>query len=272
MAEFKGIDVSYYNGTIDFAKVKAAGYSFAILRAGWCGYDGLIVKGKGYDTRFDTYIKDAIAAGINVGVYVYSYAKTPEAAKVAAQQVLAMVKPYKLTMPIFWDYEDRALYASFGKAKNNEICKAFLDEIERNKYYAMLYTYTSFADSYLDMSRLQKYDLWIADYRGYVGYKGAYGIWQYTSSGSVPGVSSARCDLNTAYRDYPAIIKAAGLNGLTPAPVTPPSDVTVELTAEIDKLKTQLAAAQDEIAAKTTQNSLLVNAMSDIRERIKLVV
>lgn len=260
--EFKGIDVSYHNGAIDFNKVKAAGYSFAILRAGWCGYDGQIVKGKGYDARFDTFVKDALSAGLDVGVYVYSYAKTPEAAKVAAQQVLAMIKPYKLTMPIMWDYEDSALYASFGRAKNNELCKAFLDEIEAAGYYGMLYTYTSFANSYLDMSQLQKYDLWIADYRGYVGYKCAYGIWQYTSSGSVDGVSSARCDLNKAYRDYPSIIKAAGLNGLAP----PQTDITVELTAEIDKIKSQLAAAQFELGNCAIKTNQLTKALLDIRE------
>lgn len=281
MAEFRGIDVSAHNGGVDFNKVKAAEYSFAILRAGWCGHDGLIVRGKGYDARFDLNIQNALAAGLDVGVYVYSYARTPEAAKTAARQVLAMVGPHKLTMPIMWDFEDAGMYAVKalnGKpapstaAQNVAICKAFLGEIERAGYYAMLYTYTSFADNYLDMKALSAHDLWIADYRGYVGYKGPYGIWQHSSGGSVPGVSSARCDLNIAYRDYPAIIKAAGLNGLgappAPAPAPepeepqPPADhaacaarerelqsAAAQMARDNGELRAQLAAAQAEIAA-----------------------
>lgn len=206
----RGIDVSKYQGIIDWNKVKAAGYKFAFIRVGWCNYDGTITEG--FDPYFTANMTNAIAAGINVGVYVYSYAKTTDAARICAREVLKRVKPYKLTMPIAWDYEDSKLYASFGKQANVNICKAFLDTINENKYYGMLYTYTSFANAYLDMSQLTVYDMWIADYRASCGYKGKYSIWQYSSSGSVPGVNG-RCDVNYEYTDHVAIIEGAGLNG-----------------------------------------------------------
>mgnify|MGYP000813610666 FL=1 len=157
-------------------------------------------------------MSNAIAAGLNVGVYVYSYAKTVDAAKVCAQEVLKKIKPYKLTMPVAFDYEDGNTYASLGKVTNTSICKAFLEAIQNAGYYSMLYTYTSFANAYLNMSELSSFDTWIADYRGYVGYKGPYGIWQYSSKGTVPGISG-NVDMNIAYKDYPALINGGSTGG-----------------------------------------------------------
>lgn len=178
---YNGIDVSKYQATVDWHKVKAAGYSFAFIRVGWCSYNGQLVEG--LDPYFDKNMKNAIAAGLNVGIYVYSYAKTTDAAVICANAVIAKAKQYTVTMPIVFDYEDSKLYASFGKQSNVNICKAFLNRVQALGYYAMLYTYTSFANSYLDMSQLSNYDMWIADYRSACGYKGNYSIWQYSPSG-----------------------------------------------------------------------------------------
>ncbi len=208
--EIKGIDVSKFQGDIDWKKVKADGYEFAIIRVGWCGYDGLITTG--FDNFFDKNMQGAAAAGIDIGVYMYSYAKTPEAAKIAAGEVLRFIEPYNLLYPVIFDFEDAELYSGFSRDLNTQICKAFLEEIEANSYYAMLYSYTYFLSAYLDMSSLQDYDLWVADYRGYVGYDGSYGIWQYSSTGAVDGIVG-NTDLNISYRDYPEVIRAAGLNG-----------------------------------------------------------
>lgn len=208
---YNGIDVSKYQGVINWPQVKAAGYKFAFIRVGYCGYDGRIIDG--YDPYYETNMKNAIAAGIDVGVYVYSYAKTVEAAKIAAQDVINRVKPYTVTMPIAFDFEDSSLYSTIGKAANTEICKAFLSEVQRLGYYSMLYTYTNFANTLLDMSQLSAYDMWLADYTGSPGYSGSYSIWQYSSKGSVAGISG-NCDVNYEYKDHPAIIRAAGLNGL----------------------------------------------------------
>ena len=205
---FNGVDVSKYQGNIDWTQVKNAGYSFAFVRVGYCDYQGPIAEGK--DPYFEQNMQNAIAAGLNVGIYVYSYATTTSAAEVCAEQVINYAKNYKITMPIAFDFEDSKTYASKGKATNTAICKAFLNKIQNAGYYAMLYTYTSFANSYLNMSDLSAFDLWIADYRGYVGYQGAYGIWQHSSTTKVPGISG-NCDVNIAYKDYPLII--SGISG-----------------------------------------------------------
>ena len=208
--EFKGIDVSKYQGSINWSQVKGAGYDFAFIRVGYCNYDGTIAEG--FDPYYEVNMKNAIAAGMNVGVYVYSYAKTTDAARVCANAVLEKIKPYKLTMPVAFDYEDSKTYASLGKNNNTAICKEFLQTIQNAGYYSMLYTYTSFANSYLNMSDLSAFDTWIADYRGYVGYKGSYGIWQYSSTGTVPGISG-NVDMNIAYKNYPAIISGSSGGG-----------------------------------------------------------
>lgn len=208
--EFRGIDVSKYQGNINWNQVKNAGYNFAFIRVGYCNYDGTI--NEGYDPYYEINMSNAIAAGLNVGVYVYSYAKTVDAAKVCAQEVLKKIKSYKLTMPVAFDYEDGNTYASLGKVANTSICKAFLEAIQNAGYYSMLYTYTSFANAYLNMSELSSFDTWIADYRGYVGYKGPYGIWQYSSKGTVSGISG-NVDMNIAYKDYPALINGGSTGG-----------------------------------------------------------
>lgn len=208
--ELKGIDVSKYQGSIDWSKVKSAGYDFAFIRVGYCNYDGKISEG--FDPYYEVNMKNAIAAGMNVGVYVYSYAKTTDAARVCANAVLDKIKPYKLTMPVAFDYEDSKTYASLGKNNNTAICKEFLQTIQNAGYYSMIYTYTSFADSYLNMSDLSAFDTWIADYRGYVGYKGSYGIWQYSSTGTVSGISG-NVDMNIAYKNYPEIISGNSSGG-----------------------------------------------------------
>lgn len=202
----KGIDVAKYQGDINWQKVKSAGIEFAFIRAGWAGYEGGIDEGK--DPYFEKNMAGAIAAGIHVGAYVYSYCKTEAAAKKAAAQVLELCKPYALTMPIAFDIEadDSTPYQGFSKAKNSAICKAFLDEIRQNGAYPILYTYKAFVASYLDMNVLKDYDFWLAHYDvAKSDYAGPYTIWQYTSKGTVDGIEG-RVDMNEAYVDYPALI------------------------------------------------------------------
>ena len=94
--------------------------------------------------------------------------------------------------------------------------------LEAEKFFAGVYTYTSFAASYIDMTQLTAYTTWIADYRGYVGYGGSYAMWQYGCEGSVGGISPV--DVNYSYVDFPPIMKTMGLNGYEPS-VAYPYDV-----------------------------------------------
>ncbi len=238
--EIRGIDVSKYQGVIDFERVAADGVSFVIIRAGWCGYDGLITTG--LDSYFTRNIEEAKNHGIAVGVYLYSYAKTPENAKIAAKSLLQIIEPYEIDYPVVFDFEDSALYKDNSKEYNSEICNAFLSEIEAAGYYAMLYSYTYFLDSYLDLDMLKNYDIWVADYRGYVGFSGNYGIWQYSSTGRVSGISGD-VDLNIAYKDYKQIIENASLNGKN-APVS--EEVLEEKPIE-NKYKELLARIHSEV-------------------------
>ena len=207
---YKGIDVSKYQGDINWESVKNDGITFAFIRVGWAGYEGGIDEG--FDPYFDKNMKNAIKAGINVGVYVYSYCKSTTAAKRAAKEAINLFKKYEITMPIAFDMEDSNTYKSFSKDANNSIAKSFLDEILSNGYYPILYTYTSFANTHLNLNSLREYDLWLADYRGYMGIDGA-SIWQYSSSGSVNGING-RVDMNIAYKDYPSIINGGENNNM----------------------------------------------------------
>lgn len=212
----KVIDVSKYQGKIDWGKVKKAGIAGAIIRCGYCNRDGSITE----DAYFKANMAGAAAVGMPVGVYVYSYSRDVQNAKIAAKNVLKMVAPYKLEFPLVWDYENSGIAKTLGKAKNTAICKAVLDTWEAAGYYAMLYSFKSFVSSYLNMAELAAYDFWLAHYTSKTNYTGPYGMWQYTSSGNVDGISG-RVDLNHCYRDYPALIRGAELNGWgTPALVT----------------------------------------------------
>ena len=231
---YQGIDLSQYQGTVDWKQIKQAGIVFAFVRAGWCGYEGGITP----DERFAANMKGAAEAGIHTGVYLYSYAKTASAAQCAADALLAMAEPYQLTMPVALDFEDRQ-YLSMASSQNTAIAAAFLERVQQKQYYAMLYTYTAFAQTNLDMKALSAYDLWIADYRSQVGYTGSYGIWQYTGSGRVPGIA-VDVDRDIAYKDYPAIIRAAGLNGLgsgeTPSPAPDYKSLYEQLLQKLEQI------------------------------------
>lgn len=141
----------------------------------------------------------------------YAYDKTPAAAKIAANQLADLLEQYEIPYPVAYDFEDNQ-YLTMGRAANTAICKAFLETLQGRGYYVMLYTYTNFAKNYLNMEELAAYDFWVADYTGKAGWTGPYGIWQYSATGTAPGVTGP-VDLDRAYKDYPSIIRAAGLNG-----------------------------------------------------------
>ncbi len=230
------IDISEHNvrrGAIDWPKVKASGITGVMIRIGWAGYDGSIVGNGAVDDSLDASIKGAHAAGLNVGLYVYAYTKTPAAAKIAAAECVEIAKQYPnmINLPIAFDVEETTLscLTAQGKSGLTDTVISFLNEINRLGYYAVWYTYTAFAVQYLDRIRLAAYDLWVADYRNNEALmqqqfgRSDYGMWQYLGDkGTCPGVVGP-CDRNRCYRDYPSFIANLGLNGLKP-PSTPNID------------------------------------------------
>lgn len=201
----KGIDVSKWNGVIDWAKVKAAGVQFAMLRGGY----GKTATQK--DPKFEQNYKNAKAAGIPVGVYHYSYAKTVDDAVREANFCISYLKGKQFEYPVAFDIEDNT-QANLGKATLTAITKAFCEELEKAGYYAIIYASKYWLDSKLDMVALKDYDVWVAQWGGKCTYGRPYGMWQYSDKGTIPGING-RVDLNEAYKDYPHIMKANGLNG-----------------------------------------------------------
>lgn len=214
-----GIDASKYQGAVDWAKAKAGGVKFAMLKAVSTNRTGLYI-----DPYFERNYAECKRLGIPVGVYYYTYAQDKAYADKELALLAKAIAGKQFEYPVVVDVEDNLL-KPLSKAALTDLVLYALQTIEGWGCYAMVYTYLSYSRVELDMTRLAKYDLWIAHYAAVCGYKGSYGIWQYTSSGKVPGVAG-RCDMNYSYKDYPAIIKNAGLNGYekqtdTPAEETP---------------------------------------------------
>ena len=197
-----GIDVSKYQGEVDWARVKAAGYAFAFARLGYANGDGSIVA----DPYFEQNLSGAAAAGLDVGVYLYSYIDSEDHARIAAARALELLAGRALSLPLVLDYEHAAKYAAFSREKNTAICNAFMEVVAAAGYLPMFYSYTSFVNSYMDMAALDPYEgLWIANYTGKIGVDNA-AVWQHSSSGRVPGIPG-RCDMNRMYCDLPRIVR-----------------------------------------------------------------
>ena len=199
----KGIDVSKWQGSINWKNVAKTEFKFAILRASY-GTDGV-------DPFFKTNAENAVKAGIPVGAYHYCYATTVSAAKKEAAHFLNTIKGTALAYPTVLDIEDKTQEV-LDKKLLTDIALAFLSTLKEAGYYAIVYASKYFAQSKLDMGRLSEYDFWLAQYReGGHTYLGEVAMWQYTSSGRVNGISGD-VDCNECYKDYPAIIKKGGYN------------------------------------------------------------
>lgn len=214
--DMKGIDVSVHNGNIDWNKVKANGIQFAILRAGY----GKLAKQK--DDRFEDNYAGAKAAGIPVGAYWYSYAMTPEEAKLEADVFLSVIKGKQFEMPVYFDLEEKKQF-NLGKEKVSAIMRAFLEKVESAGYFTGLYGSASSLTTHTADDIRSRYTIWLAHWVNQTNYSSAYAIWQYSSKGKVDGISG-NVDLDICYKDFPTIIKDKGLNGYGVAPLPAPSE------------------------------------------------
>lgn len=236
----RGMDVSEFQGAIHFDNAKKAGIQFAIARA---GYGSAKLYPSQYDKKFEDYYKNSKRAGMPIGAYWYTYAKDTAAAKLEAESFLDALKGKTFEMPVFIDVEDRVL--TTNKATLTEIVRTFCQTVEDAGYYIGIYASLSWLENRLDMSKLKDFDVWVAQWNDTCDYKGNYGMWQYTSSGSVNGVPSDRVDLDYAYIDYPSVIKGAGLNGFKKSSGETGSKVDVdEILKKIEHAKADLAAAE----------------------------
>lgn len=215
----KGIDVSHWQGTIDWNKVKEAGIQFAIIKAGGSD-DGFYT-----DSKWEANYKGAKAAGIPIGAYYFVGKDCVSAAagKADAERFLKILKGKQLEYPVYMDNEAQPASAKTGIT---EATIAFCETMENAGYFVGIYgsTYSGFKER-MDDGRLTPYAHWVAQYASKCTYSGNYGIWQYSSKGKVSGISG-NVDLDYAYVDYPSVITKDGFNGYrkqtgdTSAPVT----------------------------------------------------
>ena len=204
----KGIDVSHYQGHIDYNKVKAAGYEFVMINAGYGKY--LHQK----DPYFEVNYKNAKSAGLKVGAYWYSYAISENDAKEEAKVFKQVIKGKKFEMPVVFDIEDK-VQRGISQKRIGQIVTAFCTSMEKSGYFCSLYSYADWLKSKVPLAVRKRFDVWVAHFGvSKPDYTAPHGMWQYTSAASVPGVYT-RCDCNIAYKDYPTIIKNKGLNGFS---------------------------------------------------------
>ena len=218
--KIKGIDVSRYQGSIDFNKVKAAGIEFVMMRCG-TGYRQNACK----DVKFETYYKQAKAAGLKVGTYFYSYALTEKQARTEAAWVLDWIKGKRFEYPVVFDIEDKT-QANLGVKTISNLIRAFCEIIEDAGYFVSVYSNLDWLRNRIDADCKSRYDIWLAQWASKPTYTGQFGMWQYSATGNVNGISGP-VDLDIAYKDYPTIIKAAGLNGFPKTATKPAAKPTV---------------------------------------------
>ena len=198
------LDVSRWQGRIDWDAVKASGK-----------IDGVMLRvlgskgGKPYlDPQFERNYAACARLGLPVGGYYYTCAVTQRQMEEELAALKTALRGKTLQLPLAIDVEDPRL-RSLAPAALSALVAQAAARIETWNLYAMVYTYTNFADTALAAQPLAPYDLWLADYRGKRPAR-RHGMWQYTSQGELPGISGP-VDLSYAYKDYPAVLKAAGL-------------------------------------------------------------
>lgn len=199
--EIKGIDVSKWNGTIDWKRVAADGVHFAMIRAATGSKSGKI----NVDPKMDANINGAHVAGIKVGVYLYSYAYTVDAARKEAENLVKVLDKHKdkITWPVAYDIEESGQATDTRRATNTAQAKVFCDVVMAEGYNPILYANPNWLYNFID-AKTVGVDVWLAHYTytpGVTSYKGTHTIHQYSDEGCVFGISG-NVDLNVAYKDY----------------------------------------------------------------------
>lgn len=215
--KLKGIDISHYQGTIDYAKLKGK-VDYVIMQIGYGRYTSQV------DKTFERNYAQCKKHGIPCGGYWFSYATNEAEAKLEAQVCLSVIKGKQFEYPIYFDVEGKSLV---GRTGVSAMCKAFCGALEAAGYFAGIYISRSPAQTMLTSEVANKYALWLAEYGSKLNWTGACGMWQYTSGGAVSGISGA-VDMDYCYVDYPSIIKAKGLNGFKAQTTTTPKPTVLD--------------------------------------------
>ena len=193
---YKGIDVSHFQGNIDWNKVKG-NIDFAILRLGWIGNN----NNHTLDTKFETYYNACKSTGIPIGIYVYNYCNSEDTVKSGAEWTVNQLKDKGIDLPIYIDMEDRSI-ENLGNDKLTSICIAFNTVIENAGYWAGVYANLNWYTNYLNKDTIKaRYTTWVAHYGiSQDRYVGQYDMLQYSDTGKISGISG-NVDMDIMYRD-----------------------------------------------------------------------
>lgn len=197
-----GVDVSKWQGNIDWNAVKSSGIEYALIRVGYRGMDqGTLAE----DPYYKQNIEQATAAGIKVGVYIFSQAINVAEAEQEADYIVSRIRNYNITMPVVIDYEfgngmtGRLANANLSKQAGTDVCNAFCARVESQGYTGMVYANKNMLTNYVDGSQIaNQYLIWLAQYNTHVTYSGNYNFWQYCSDGAVSGIQG-NVDMNYWY-------------------------------------------------------------------------
>lgn len=243
MKKLKGVDVSEWQGQIDWDAVKKDEIDFAILR---CGY-GMDLEEQD-DSWFKRNALECERVGMPYGVYLYSYADTVEKAASEAEHVLRLIKGRKLEYPIYYDLEDANTTGKCSKDLILQMSKKFVGILEDAGYWVGIYANLYWNEAYLTDSWYDTKARWVAQYNSECQYNKDYGIWQYSSSGIVNGISGC-VDMNISYFDYPVLIREAGKNGLTFAPIQTETVYTVKSGDTLSDIATKYGITYQQLAS-----------------------
>ena len=195
----KGIDVSEFQGKIDWEKVKNDGIEFAILR---CGY-GMDFSNQD-DVEYERNANECERLGIPYGVYLMSYANTVEKARSEAKHVLRLIEGRKISLGVWHDIEDNGTSGAINKETLTNIINTFCNTIKNAGHRVGVYANLNWLENKIEKTIKDNYDIWVAQYYSKCEYEGKYIMWQHTSSGKVNGIST-NVDMNILYEDLPVI-------------------------------------------------------------------
>ncbi len=204
-----GIDMSQWQGNVNWNKIKASGVDFVMLRLGY---------GKGrygsssctVDSKFQSYVQGAQSVGIPIGIYFYSYATTPKQAQAEAEFTISNIQGIDIEFPVAYDIEDAAILKKTDKATRTEMARTFMETIKAAGYTPMFYCNQNWYNNYLDSQKLSDYEFWYARYTYVEPDRSVYnyGMWQATSTQKMSGITENTVDLNFLYKDYFDLVKA----------------------------------------------------------------
>jgi len=226
MTPIRGIDVSNWQGNIDWEEVKADGIQFAILRAGWGEYASQ------KDPKFDENYAECKRLGIKIGAFWYSYAESETDARLEAQACMEVIKGKVFEYPIYYDIEEKWMLQK-GYSFINSIIRAWHEELRARKWYSGLYMSKSYIDNLVDPDLAFKYALWVAQwYTTECTYSGDFGMWQYSSEGDIDGIAG-NVDCDICYKPYPDTIINGGWNNNKVSSPAPAKKTNKQIAEEV---------------------------------------